>query len=62
MLITSIINSAVIYYLIHFQIVLMVSHLTVILPTIKRDKYRINLICNWFLVSFEALQEYVIVV
>ena len=61
MLITSIINSAIIYYLNHCQIVLLLSYLPVVLPTI-RDKYRINLMCNWFIVSFEALQEYVIVV
>ena len=62
MLITSFINSVIIYYLIHCQIVLMLSYLPVTLPTIRRDNYRISLIGNWFLVSFEALQEYVIVV
>ena len=62
MLITLTVNSAIIYYLIHSQIVLTLSYLPVILPTTIRDKYRINLMCNWFLVSFEALQEYVIVV
>ena len=62
MLIASIINSVIIYYLIHCQIVLMLSYLPVTLPTIRRDKYRTSLMCNWFLVSFEALQEYVIVV
>ena len=62
MLITSFINSVIIYYLIHCQIVLMLSYLPVTLPTIRRDNYRISLIGNWFLVSFETLQEYVIVV
>ena len=50
------------YYLINYQIVLMLSYLMVILPTISKDQYRFNLMCNWFLVSFEALQEYVTVV